>query len=367
MVTQRNNPQHLAPRRKNMVPLAAVIIAVLLCGGVGFAVAQGMLPGMKAPEPASASSSVAESNAADESPAASSADVATSQQQAQSEVPQSSSQQSSAEAAASEQVSSEQSSSEQASSSATASSAEEKSQSESTPANSELAWRDTDFAVDPARPAGSNADNGRKVVYITIDDGPSARTPEVLDILDKYNAKATFFVVGADPSNYHYIKEAYDRGHTIGLHTMTHDYAAVYASTDAYYADLNQIGQVVKDQIGYVPCFIRFPGGSSNGVSADYCAGIMSELVNSVQAQGYQYYDWNVSTGDGAVHTADELVGYVKEFEPETNIVLLCHDSETKQTTVEALPQIIEYYQGLGYSFEAIDRNTWVPHHGVAN
>lgn len=362
MVTPRTNPQHLAPQRKNMLPLAAAIIALLLCGGVGFAAAQGMLPGMKAPQPASASSAVAESSVVEESSAASSAEVATDQQQAQSEAPQSSSQQSSAEA-----VSSEQASSEQAPSSEASSSAEEKSQSESTPASSELAWRDTDFAVDPARPAGSTSDNGRKVVYITIDDGPSARTPEVLDILDKYNAKATFFVVGADPSNYHYIKEAYDRGHTIGLHTMTHDYAAVYASTDAYYADLNQIGQVVKDQIGYVPCFIRFPGGSSNGVSADYCAGIMSELVNSVQAQGYQYYDWNVSTGDGAVHTAEELVGYVKESGLDTNIVMLCHDSETKQSTVEALPQIIEYYQGLGYSFEAIDRNTWVPHHGVAN
>ncbi len=362
MVTPRKNPQRPAIQRKSVLPLVGVIIAVLLCGGIGFAAAQGLLPDTQAARSSSANSSAAESSAAKESSDASSAEEAADKQQAQSEAQLDASQQSSPEATSLEQAPSEQTPSDEA-----ASSTEGNTQPESTPASSELAWRDTDFAVDPARPAGSTSDNGRKVVYITIDDGPSARTPEVLDILDKYNAKATFFVVGADPSNYHYIKEAYDRGHTIGLHTMTHDYAAVYASTDAYYADLNQIGQVVKDQIGYVPCFIRFPGGSSNGVSADYCAGIMSELVNSVQAQGYQYYDWNVSTGDGAVHTAEELVGYVKESGLDTNIVMLCHDSETKQSTVEALPQIIEYYQGLGYSFEAIDRNTWVPHHGVAN
>ncbi|MBQ9067868.1 MAG: polysaccharide deacetylase family protein [Eggerthellaceae bacterium] len=230
-----------------------------------------------------------------------------------------------------------------------------------------LAWRDGDFPVGARDQVGSNKDNGRKVVYLTIDDGPSPRTPEVLDILDRYGCKATFFVVGHNPDSYHYIKEAYDRGHTIGLHTFSHDYEQVYASTDAYFADLDQIGKVVADQIGYVPCFIRFPGGSSNGISANYCPGIMTVLVDAVQARGYQYYDWDASFGDGAEHTTEELVGYVKEASPETNIVLLCHDSEGKQTTVEALPQVIEHFQGLGYTFEAIDRNTWTPHHGVNN
>ena len=362
MVTPRKNPQYRVSQRKSAVPLIAVIIAALVLGGVGFAGAQGLFPGMNAAQPTVLNGSVSDGSAAGESSDAISAEQGAAQSQAQDDA-----QQNSAEAVTPEQTSSEQTSSEQAPSSEALSRTEEKAQPENSPAASDLVWRDTDFVVDPARPAGSNADNGRKVVYLTIDDGPSPRTPEVLDILDRYNAKATFFVVGADPSSYHYIKEAYDRGHTIGLHTMSHDYAYVYSSTNAYYADLAEIAQVVKDQIGYIPCFIRFPGGSSNAVSANYCAGIMSVLVNSVQAQGYQYYDWNVSTGDGSVHTAEELVGYVKEFEPETNIVLLCHDSEAKQTTVEALPQIIEYYQGLGYSFEAIDRNTWVPHHGVSN
>ncbi len=231
----------------------------------------------------------------------------------------------------------------------------------------DLSWRDADFAVDPNRTDWNENGVDRKVVYLTIDDGPSENTQAVLDILDRYGCKATFFVVGHNPEYYDLIGEAYRRGHTIGLHTFSHDYETVYSSVDAYYADLDAIGQVVKEQIGYVPCFIRFPGGSSNEVSANYSVGIMSVLVDSVREQGYQYFDWNMSTGDGAEHTADEIVGYATQPTEYQNIVLLCHDSATKQSTVEALPRIIEHYQALGYSFEAIDRSTIVTHHGVNN
>ena len=232
----------------------------------------------------------------------------------------------------------------------------------------DLSWRDADFAVDPNRETDWNYDsNGRKVVYLTIDDGPSKNTQAVLDILDKYGCKATFFVTGIDPDHAYQIAEEYRRGHTVGMHTYTHDYAQVYASRDAYFADLDAIAAVVREQIGYVPCFVRFPGGSSNQISANYTTGIMSALVQDVQDAGYQYYDWNASTGDGSDHTADELFAYACEFDDFENVVLLCHDSSTKQTTVEALPRIIEHYQALGYTFEAIDRTTFVPHHGVSN
>ena len=235
-------------------------------------------------------------------------------------------------------------------------------------AQNDLSWRDSDFAVDPNRTDWNYTDNGRKVVYLTIDDGPSENTQAVLDILDRYGCKATFFVVGHNPDYFPMIKEAYDRGHTIGLHTFSHDYAYIYSSQQAYFEDLDAIGGVVRDQIGYVPCFIRFPGGSSNSISKNYTLGIMSALVGEVQARGYQYYDWNVSSGDGSDHTADDLVYFAtEEASKYENIVLLMHDSATKQTSVEALPRIIEYYQERGYTFEAIDRTTFVPHHGVNN
>ena len=101
-----------------------------------------------------------------------------------------------------------------------------------------------------------------KVIYLTFDDGPSENTKKILDVLDKYNAKATFFVTGNGKKYNKYIKEAHDRGHTIGLHTYTHNYKQVYSSVNAYFEDLDKVGQMVKEQIGYVPHYIRFPGGS---------------------------------------------------------------------------------------------------------
>ena len=231
-----------------------------------------------------------------------------------------------------------------------------------------LKYRDADFAVNPARTDWNyDTTNGHKTMYLTFDDGPSANTERVLDILDQYNCKATFFVTGQNPDYFPWIKEAYDRGHTIGLHSYSHDYESCYSSPEAFWNEFDQIGQVVKDQIGYVPCFIRFPGGASNTVSADYSQGIMTELANQVHERGYQYYDWSLSCGDGSVHTADELVYYGCEPTEEENVIYLAHDGAAKETTVEALPAIIEYYQSQGYTFEAIDRDTMVYQHGISN
>lgn len=229
--------------------------------------------------------------------------------------------------------------------------------------------RATEFAVDPSRTNWNFEAPATKTVYLTFDDGPSENTQKVLDVLDKYGVKATFFVTGMHPDYFNMIQKCHDKGHTIGLHTYTHEYDQVYASVDAYWNDLNQIGETVRQQIGYVPCFIRFPGGSSNTISANYTRGIMTTLSQQVVDAGYQYFDWDASCGDGAEHSADELVdatmadtsyGY-------KSIVFLMHDGTAKETTAEALPRIIEYFKSEGYEFAPIDRNTCVPHHGIGN
>ena len=229
--------------------------------------------------------------------------------------------------------------------------------------------RSAEFAVDPSRTEWNFDASDTKTVYLTFDDGPSENTAAVLDILDRYGIKATFFVTNINPEYQDMIAECYRRGHTIGMHTYTHDYAQVYASVDAYWEDLRQISEVVEAQIGYVPCFIRFPGGSSNTVSANYTTGIMSELAQEVVAAGYQYYDWDASSGDGATHTADELVEATKADTSYgyDSIVFLSHDGAGKETTVEALPRIIEYFQSEGYTFAPIDRQSRVAHHGISN
>ena len=219
------------------------------------------------------------------------------------------------------------------------------------------------------KPSSIPAD-GSKIVYLTFDDGPSANTAKVLDVLNKYNAKATFFVTGNSQKYNYLIKRAHNEGHTIGLHTYCHDYAKVYASTDAYFKDLTAIGNMVKEQIGFVPKYMRFPGGSSNTVSAKYCKGIMSVLVNEVQNRGYQYYDWNVSSGDASGKNGPVPVSKIVKASTSSNannIMLLMHDTGAKGTTVEALPQIIEHYQTKGYVFKGIDDSSFTPHHGVNN
>lgn len=222
------------------------------------------------------------------------------------------------------------------------------------------------FAVQPGVPVGTDVQTDEKVMYLTFDDGPSVNTQKILDILDRYDAKATFFVTNESPDYQDMIKKAYDKGNTIGLHTYCHVYQQVYSSVDAYFEDLDKIGQVVKQQIGYVPCFIRFPGGASNTISSNYTQGIMTALTQQVVEKGYQYYDWNAVSGDGGTCTAEEMVQKATGFS-ENNLILLCHDAAAKTSTVEALPKIMDYYKGQGYTFKAIDRESYVVHHGVSN
>lgn len=230
--------------------------------------------------------------------------------------------------------------------------------------------RAADLALDPNRQTDwLDHSNGEKTLYLTFDDGPSANTEKILDILDKYGAKATFFVTGHEPEYRPMIAEAYRRGNTIGMHSYTHDYATIYQSEDAFFSDLDQVAEVVKEQIGYVPYLTRFPGGVSNTVSESYCPGIMTALATDLQARGYQYYDWNVSSSDASGNKVpvETLVQSSCAYGTFTNVILLCHDSGAKTTTVEALPQIIEYYQSQGFVCKAIDRSTVVVHHHINN
>lgn len=206
-----------------------------------------------------------------------------------------------------------------------------------------------------------------KVVYLTFDDGPSKYTQQVLDILDEYNCKATFFITGMNKDYRDYITIAKNKGHTIGLHTYSHNYSKVYASTDAYFEDLEKIGQLAKEYIGYVPHYIRFPGGSSNLVSKKYTEGIMSELTQMVEEKGYVYYDWNAENGDGYSHISKAEMYKRATTSSATQIMILMHDANGKENTVELLPKIIEYYQERGYTFKAIDSSSFVPHQNVNN
>lgn len=194
-------------------------------------------------------------------------------------------------------------------------------------------------------------------VYLTFDDGPQEGTTNIiLDILKEEGVKATFFVTSKGPD--YLIKREYDEGHTVALHTSTHNYAYVYSSPENYFADLEAVHSRVLNVTGYDSKIIRFPGGSSNTISRRYYNGIMSYLTQEVQNRGYKYYDWNVSSGD-AGSTTDPNVIYANVVNnlsrSRVNMVLM-HDIKTY--TRDALRNIIRYGKDNGYTFAQIDSST---------
>ena len=208
-----------------------------------------------------------------------------------------------------------------------------------------------------------------KTVYLTFDDGPSSNTPKILKILDQYNVKATFFVINGG-SNNKYMKDIVAKGHTIALHSYTHNYGKIYTSKDAYFADLQKIHDLVQEQTGVDSKIIRFPGGSSNTVSRKYCKGIMTDLTKEVTNNGLVYFDWNVTNGDatGEKTNVEKQLNYVSQYPKKSKtIIVLMHDTDAKDMTVESLPKIIEYYQSQGMNFGVIKQNTPAIHQNVNN
>lgn len=204
--------------------------------------------------------------------------------------------------------------------------------------------------------------------YLTFDDGPSDNTLKILDILDLYGIKATFFVVGNAQTEY--IPQIISRGHAIGLHSATHDYSRIYADVESYLADIQQISDIVFKASGVRCNILRFPGGSSNRVSAEYNVGIMTDLTKRMESLGYAYFDWNVSSGDasGGLTPKDTIVNNVLSgAKGKTSICVLMHDLSVNSTTVEALPDIIEGLDAMGFRFAALTAETYGFHHGVRN
>lgn len=206
-----------------------------------------------------------------------------------------------------------------------------------------------------------------KVIYLSFDDGPGPYTQQLLDILDKYDVKVTFFVTNQFPDYQYLIGEAHRRGHTIALHTYSHRFEKVYASESAYYNDLNKIKAVCEVQTGVSPTIVRFPGGTSNVTSKKYCRGIMTALTQSLPANGYQYCDWNVDSMDaGGATTASKVARNVISAIPKfTNAFVLQHD--TKQYSVEAVEEIITWGITNGYTFLPMDADSPMYQHSARN
>lgn len=240
-------------------------------------------------------------------------------------------------------------------------------------------WRAGEYEVkyEVADAAGNVAEAVRKVkvvapepvegaIYLTFDDGPSEHTARLLDVLKRYDVKATFFVTGRGEDEL--IKREYEEGHAVGLHTFSHNYAYIYQNQQTFFEDLYAVQERVRRVTGYTSMLMRFPGGSSNTVSGLYDGGarIMSQLVDAVTARGFKYFDWNVSSGDaGGALSADEVFNNVTAKWGPGEWVVLQHD--TQGFSVDAVERIVQFGKRNGYQFKALDMGSYGAWHYVQN
>lgn len=194
-------------------------------------------------------------------------------------------------------------------------------------------------------------------IYLTFDDGPKSGTTNViLDILRDEGVKATFFVTNKGPDDL--IKREFDEGHSIGLHTASHNYQLIYSSTTNYFNDLEEVHNRVLNLTGIDSRVIRFPGGSSNTISKKYSPGIMSTLTRETLIRGYKYYDWNINSGDAGLTTDknEEYKNVINHLSHDKVNIVLMHD--IKPHTRDALKKIIDYGKSNGYRFDKITNET---------
>lgn len=206
---------------------------------------------------------------------------------------------------------------------------------------------------------------GDKVIFLTFDDGPGPETPRLLDILDRYGVKATFFVTDSGYDDI--LQDIAARGHAIGVHCASHRYTDVYESPEAYFADLYYMQNRIRELTGIETTLLRFPGGSSNTVSKQICKGIMTLLTDAVQEAGFQYFDWNVSSGDAGGTKNPESIyeNVINGIQNVGTSIVLQHD--IYGYSIDAVENIIRWGQANGYTFASLDPTSPGFHHEAAN
>ncbi|MGW8425160.1 polysaccharide deacetylase family protein [Peribacillus simplex] len=203
----------------------------------------------------------------------------------------------------------------------------------------------------------------QKIAYLTFDDGPSLNTMKILDILDSYNVKATFFVKGNEEP---YAKECYQemvsRGHAIALHSYTHDYSIVYRSTESFFQDLNRLETMLQKEYGIKSRIVRLPGGSNNRLRHQAATKpIINGILQQLKEKGYIYFDWSIDSTDGFSPSISEqqiITAVQKGTKNQKHVNILLHDINSMKNTVKALPDIIEFLKKEGYTFDTIDETT---------
>lgn len=215
-----------------------------------------------------------------------------------------------------------------------------------------------------ARPRTETVYPGNNVIYLTFDDGPGPYTAELLDLLDSYDVKATFFVM--NNGYYDVMRRIVEEGHSIAIHTMSHNYRKIYASEEAFFDDLYGMQKLIEEKTGVKTWLMRFPGGSSNAVSR-FNEGIMTRLTAAVEDAGFHYFDWNVDSDDAGNARKAETVyrNVVTGVAGKPVSVVLQHDIH--RYSVDAVEDILVWGFENGYTFLPLQEDSPTIHHSLNN
>ena len=194
-----------------------------------------------------------------------------------------------------------------------------------------------------------------KIVYLTFDDGPGGDvTKKVLDILKKENVPATFFVIGCQIKGQEdIILRMKNEGHSIGLHSYSHDRNKLYCSNENFLEEMKKCQDTLYEVTGEKYKILRFPFGCNN-----QSYKLTQKLVDSIHDNNLKIYDWTVDSGDGANYKSSPETLIKKSCKEEDNAVILMHCGYINKNSAEALTSIIKYYKNKGYTFKSIDETT---------
>ena len=215
-----------------------------------------------------------------------------------------------------------------------------------------------------ARPRAQTVYPGNKVIYLTFDDGPGPYTAELLDLLDSYDVKATFFVM--NNGYYDVMRRIAEEGHSIAIHTLSHNYRKIYASEEAFFADLYGMQKLIEDKTGVKTWLMRFPGGSSNAVSR-FNEGIMTRLTSAVEDAGFHYFDWNVDSDDAGNARKPETVYRNVTTGVANNLVSVVLQHDIHRYSVDAVEDILIWGFENGYTFLPLQEDSPPMHHSLNN
>ena len=177
-----------------------------------------------------------------------------------------------------------------------------------------------------------------KMVALTFDDGPDPKTtPQALDILKKYGAKATFFMVGQNiAGNEAIVKRVHNEGHQIGIHTWDHPVLTKLPLETAQ-KEILDTQTAINNVIGIKPTITRPPYGAINAT-----------IQNSVDQS---FIMWNVDSLDWKTRNTKAIMQEIAKTQPGS--IILMHDIH--QTSIDALPSVLEYLKSNGYTLVTVD------------